>query len=112
MAVVFTIGEMRNIVKVFQNQPVDNATGGQQDNFVLLLSTRGKLTKISGRKNIEAGAIQYEKGYQLTIRFQQAITFYSDTRVNVDGTDYMITDWSLENEIRHLYNLTLNRIDG
>ena len=112
MAITFNIGEQRSIVEMYENKPVDNESGGQQDNFVLLLKTRGKLTKINGNKSIEAGSLQFDKGYQLITRFQNAIIFNSDTRVKVDGVDYMITDWYLETEIKHLYVITLNRVDA
>lgn len=106
-----SIGEMRSVVKVMQNQPIDNTSGGQDDNFIVLLTTRGKLTRNSGRKGIEAGNLQFDKSFKLETRFQVAFAINKDLRISVDDTDYMIVDWYLDNEIKHWYNFILNRVD-
>jgi SPP1 family predicted phage head-tail adaptor len=108
----FGIGQMRSVV-VFQiNQPVDNTSGGQDDNYVTTVTTRGWLTMKSGKKGIEAGSLQFGKSYTLYCRYQSDILLNSDTRVIVDGQAYQIDDWGLQDEIKHLYVLILNRVDG
>lgn len=106
-----SIGEMRSVVKVMQNQPTENASGGTDDNFIVMLTTRGKLTRNSGRKDIEAGNVQFDKSFKLQIRFQIGLVINKDLRMNIDGTDYMIVDWYLDEEIKHWYNFILNRVD-
>lgn len=105
------IGDMRSIVKVMQNQPIDNVSGGQDDNFVVVLTTRGKLARNSGRKGIEAGNLQFDKSFKLETRFQTALTINKDLRMNIDGKDYLIVDWYLGDEIKHWYYFILNRVD-
>lgn len=107
----FGIGQMRSVVIFQVNQPMDNDSGGQDDNFISSVTTRGWLTKKIGKKGIENGAMQFSKSYVLYCRYQSDILLNSDTRVVVDGRPYLIEDWELQGEIKHLYIFTLNRVD-
>lgn len=108
----FGIGQMRSVVVFMINQPIDNTSGGQDDNYITTVTTRGRLTKKSGKKGLEAGTIQFEKYYELYCRYQSDIVLNSDTRVVVDGQNYQINDWEFEGEVKHLYIFKLCRIDG
>lgn len=115
MAVIadtFGIGQMRSVVIFQVNQPVDNASGGQDDNYVQTVTTRGWLTKKTGKKSIQAGSIQFYKYYQLYCRYQSDIVLNSDTRIVVDGQNFQIDDFELQGEIKHLYIFNLSKTDG
>jgi|GEM_PF-1875914 len=108
----FSIGDMREAVVFQQNQPIDNASGGQDDNWVTTATTRGKLTKIKGGKSIEAGSLQFDKGYNLECRYQSDLVINQDTRALINGQPYQIMDWELVDQKRHLFTFSLNKIDG
>lgn len=112
IAETFGIGQMRSVVVFKVNQPVDNTDGGQDDNYVETVRTRGWLTQRTGKKSIEAGVIQFNKSYVLYCRYQSNILLNSDTRVVVDGQEFLINDFELQNQIKHIYLLTLNRVDA
>lgn len=107
----FGIGQMRQIVQFQVNQPIDNISGGQDDNWITIITTRGWLTKRTGRKTIEQGTIQFDKSYVLYCRYQNDLVINSDTRVLVDSRTFLIADYELQDEIKHLYVFTLNAID-
>ena len=107
----FAIGECRSVVQFQQNTPVDNESGGQDDAWTTTVTTRGRLRKKTGRKEIELGSVQFEKGYELVCRYQSDILINPDTRVLVDGNPYRINDWEAENEINHIIIFSLSRTD-
>lgn len=108
----FGIGQMRQVVAFQVNQPIDNTSGGQDDNWVTTVSTRGWLTKKTGRKSIEQGTVQFDKSYVLYCRYQSDLLINSDTRVTVDGQTFLIVDFELQDQIKHLYMFTLNTINA
>ena len=95
------IGECRSAVEIIQNIPVDNESGGQQDNWSTSVITRGRLRKKTGKKINEAGALIFEEYYELVIRWQQAVIVNSDTRVLVDGKNYLILDMETVKQVQH-----------
>jgi len=111
MALVFSIGECRSVVQFQQNQPVDNESGGQDDTWTTIVTTRGRLRKKSGHKDIELGSLQFDKSYELVCRYQSDIPTSPDARVMVDGKTYRINDWEAESEINHLLIFNLSRTD-
>ena len=113
MAVVnIAIGEMRSVVLFEQNTPVDNGSGGQEDNFIELLTTRGRLRKNKGYKDIEQGDVVFDKGYELICRWRSDLVINKDTRVTIRGEHYRITDHELVDEIKHWYKFLLSKNDG
>lgn len=111
MALSFSIGECRSIVQFQQNQPVDNESGGQDDVWTIIITTRGRLRKKNGYKDIELGSVQFNKDYELVCRYQSSILINPDTRVLVDGKAYKINDWEMEQEINHLLIFSISRVD-
>lgn len=104
-----TIGEMRERVEFQQNQPINNASGGQDDNFVTLLSCRGKLRQRSGTKKLEQGEIMIDTGWDLFVRSQVAlnINLNFDTRVLVNGDVYRVNQWLLIDQLKHFYKFDI-----
>ena len=99
----FTIGQMRSKVVFYSNNPVKNDTGGLSDNWSILLTTRGRLRRDSGRKINEQGEIIFSKDYELICRYQNALTIDPKGKILIDGAGYRIKDFRLMDEIRHLY---------
>jgi len=112
MALIFTIGEMRQVFIFQKNVPVDNDSGGQDDNWVDLVTTRGILQKSKGGKSIEEGSLQFNKSYEAVCRYQSDLVFDQDTRVLIDGHLFQIMDWELDQQIKHVCRLNLNKVDA
>lgn len=108
----FGIGQMRQVVQFQVNNPVDNTSGGQNDVWTTIITTRGWLTKKTGRKGIEQGTVQFDKSYVLYCRYQSDLIVNTDTRMIVDGRTFMVADFELQDEIKHLYVFTLNTVDA
>lgn len=111
MALVLSIGECRSVVQFQRSQPIDNESGGQDDAWTIVVTTRGRLRKKSGRKDIELGSLQFDKSYELVCRYQSDIPTNPDVRVIIDGKTYRINDWQTENEINDFYIFSLSRTD-
>jgi len=111
MGVKFAIGECRSVVQFQRNTPVDNQSGGQDDAWNTFITTRGRLRKKTGRKDIERGTVQFDKEYELVCRYQSDILINADTRILVDGIPYRINDWEAQNEIHHILIFSLSRTD-
>jgi len=111
MALVFSIGEMRQVGTFQKNAPVDNDSGGQDDAWQTMVTTRGRLTKKSGGKVIEEGSLQFSKSYQWVCRYQSDLVVDQDTRLLIDGQPYQIMDWELVDQRQHLFTFNINKID-
>jgi SPP1 family predicted phage head-tail adaptor len=106
------IGEMRSSVTFEQNNPVDDASGGQVDHFTVLLETRGRLRKLRGNKNLEQGDVVFDAGFELICRWRSDLVINRDTRVTISGDHYRINDYSLQDEIKHWYRFTISKNNG
>lgn len=114
----FTIGQMRSHVVFKLNTPTTAATsnreaittGGQNDVYATLLTTRGRLRKNSGNRGLDFGLIASEDSYELICRFQSGIA--AELRVNqkvmVDKDTYTIQSWEVLDQISHWYRFKLN----
>jgi hypothetical protein len=107
-----SIGEMRSVVTFEQNNPADDGSGGQADSFTMLLTTRGRLRKLKGDKNLEQGDIVFDKGYELICRWRSDLVINKDTSVVINSERYRINDFDLQSEIKHLYRFIINKNDG
>ena len=112
------LGEMRSTVVFKTNTPVISATadraavttGGQNDAYTTLLTTRGRLRKTNGFKDLLLGEISGKDSYELICRFQSALE--SGLKVNgkvvVDLVNYTIASWEKIDQLNHLYKFKLN----
>lgn len=108
---------MRSVVVFKTNTPVVTATstreavttGGQNDVYTTLLTTRGRLRKKSGARGLDLGLIEDRQYYELICRFQSSLN--SGLRVNgkvfVDSVEYTIQTWEVIDQINHLYKFDL-----
>lgn len=115
---VLKIGEMRSSVVFKTNTPTldktasrsDVSTGGQNDVYSTILTTRGKLRKKSGGRGLDFGLIVGNDSYELICRFQTALA--SQLKVNmkvfVDSVEYTIASWEKVDQINHIYKFDLN----
>lgn len=99
---------MRQTGTFMKNEPINDESGGQSDNYVALLTCRGRLRKMKGGKALEQGAFVMNKGYEWICRYQAAIVIDTDTAIQINGQMYRITDWEMVDEIPHFYRLTLS----
>lgn len=114
----FVIGKMRSSVIFLTNTPTTNATnereavttGGQNDVYSTLLTTRGELRKANGFRDLIAGVISGKDSYILTCRFQQTleVSLKVNGKVTVDGNPFTIDSWEKVDQINHIYRFKLN----
>lgn len=100
---------MRSSVVFKQNNPT--ALGaGQQDVYTDLLTTRGRLRKMSGRKDLSFAMIEGADNYELICRFQSALesALKANMKVFVDSVSFTIQSWEKIDQLNHLYKFTLN----
>jgi hypothetical protein len=102
--VIFNFADMRFVANLQQNQPVVDASGGQTDNFVTIVTARVSLVKLSGADGFPSEKMEYIKKYTLVCRIQKAFGLNSDgqydfhnitadTRWLIRGEQYDIDDF-------------------
>lgn len=109
---------MRSVVVFKTNTPTTSATsdreavttGGQNDVYTTLLTTRGRLRKISGGRSLDFGLIENRESYKLLCRFQSALEYSitANMKVDVDNKSFTVDTWEKVDEINHLYEFVLN----
>lgn len=104
-----SVGQMRSVVLFRQNTPVDNTSGGQDDSYADLLTTRGRLRKNRGSKNLEHGDIGFDKSYELICRAENALIINSDTICVINSEEYKINDWEIVDEIKHWIKFSISK---
>lgn len=108
---------MRSSVVFKTNTPVITATadreavttGGQNDVYTTLLTTRGRLRKKSGARGLDFGLIENKESYELLCRFQVSLNagLKVNGKVFVDLVEYTIQSWEVIDQIKHLYKFDL-----
>lgn len=118
------IGQMRSTVIFRLNSPTTSATsdreavttGGQNDVYSNLLTTRGRLKKKNGKRDLDLALLAGQDSYELICRFQSAINtgIQTNGKVFVDSIEYTIQTWEVIDQIRHWYKfeLTCQTISG
>lgn len=98
------IGQMRQVVEFCLNAPVQ-AGAGQRDNYGILLTTRGRLKPLSAYREATSGEIQGDSGYELIVRYQQAIasTVSISSKWLIGGVFYTIHSWEKKDQETFLY---------
>lgn len=113
-----SIGQMRSVVVFLTNTPVTTATatreavttGGGNDVYTTLLTTRGRLRKKSGNRGLDLGLLAGQDSYELICRFQSSLesALKVNMKVTVDSANYTITTWEKVDQINHIYKFDLN----
>lgn len=114
----FSIGQMRTTVIFLSNNPTTSATatreavttGGQNDVYSSSITTRGRLRKKNGNKDLALGLLSGQDSYELICRFQTAVNsiLKVNGKVLVDSVEYTIQTWEVVDQVRHLYKIQLN----
>lgn len=109
---------MRSLVHFLENNATTSATterdvvttGGLNDNYSLLLTTRGRLRKKSGNRGLDLGLIESKETYELICRYQNALEsdLQVDVKILIDGKLFTISSWEKIDEIKHIYRFELN----
>lgn len=114
----FNIAQMRSRVQFLVNAPTTAATaereavttGGLNDVYLTLLTTRGRLRKKSGNRGLDLGLVEIKETYELICRFQSTLesNLRVDTKILIDSKTYTIASWEKVDEIKHFYKFELN----
>lgn len=102
----FHIGQMRYQATFQSNAPIDNASGGQDDDYYPyrdVFSCRCKLETYSSSKKDEQGQLLFNQGTRIVFRYSLPFAIDSDTRVVINNIIYRINGWSLIDQIKHYY---------
>lgn len=106
----FAIGQMRSSVAFYSNSPAANDSGGHTDNWVLMVTTRGRLRNNSGSKMNEQGQVVFDDSYELICRYEADLVIDPKAKIIIDSNSYRIKYFKLIDEIKHLYQLILAKV--
>lgn len=109
---------MREVIVFKVNAPTISASGGRQavttgglnDSYSTLITTRGRLRKKSGGRGLNLGIISDSQGYELICRFQSTLenSLRIDTKVDIANGRYTIDTWEKIDNRDHIYKFSLN----
>jgi len=110
VGVNFHIGLLKKEV-VFKKNSRGSLGAGSKDNFEVFLITRCSLEKKSAVKQADRGQVEIAKWYIMICRFQlNLLNNLSNSAIcDIAGEVYVIHDWELVDERRHLYQFTLSK---
>lgn len=110
MGVNFTIGSLNKKV-VFKKNSRASLGAGSKDNFETFLTTRCSLNKKRSAKQNDRGQVEIAQWYLMICRFQlNLINNLSTTSICViDNETYVIHDFDLIDEKKHLYEFTISK---
>ena len=106
---LISIGELRRSATLMSNQPANNTSGGDYDNYVSVLTTRCYLTASGGSLDLQDGALQIEQSYKMICRFQQAIVWNTDSIWVISGVNYRIKNGIEIDNRPHWYQFILQK---
>ena len=103
------IGKMIQKVIFKQNNPSATNTGGGTDSYSTLLTTRCRLEKSSGSRNLSFGEVMFSDSYDMTVRFQTLLesNLRSDMKVEIDGVTYTINSFQLIDQKKDYYKINI-----
>jgi hypothetical protein len=114
----FHIGQLRQTAIFKVNTPTANATtdrdavltGGLNDSYSTLLTTRCKLRKSGGGRSLLQGMISDKESFEMICRFQDGIhnNLRIDTKIDILNFRYTIDSWEVIDEIKNFYKFRLN----
>ena len=108
MALNVSIGEMKQVGTLRKNNPLNNTSGGQDDNYTDVLTCRGRFRQRSANKSLEQGDIVQNKTFEWICRFQTAIDLDVDTAWVIGGVYYRIYSWEKVDQVPRLYRFILS----
>lgn len=110
MGVKFTIGSLKEKV-VFKKNSRGSLGAGSKDNFEVFLTTRCSLEKKRAVRQSDRGQVEIAQWYLMICRFQlNLINNLSTTSIcEIDNETYVIHDFDLVDEKKHLYEFTLSK---
>lgn len=106
----FHIGRLKKIV-TFKKNSRASLGAGSKDNFETFLTTRCSLEKKRAVKQADRGQAEVAQWYKMICRFQlNLINNLSTTSICViDSETYVIHDFDLIDEKRHLYEFVISK---
>lgn len=104
-----TIGEMRSVGILMNNSPVNNESGGQYDNYGIVLACRGRLRQKSGKRGLEQSQLIDNRNFEWIIRAQDALVINPDSRWQISGDTFSILDYQEVDQIKHWFIFTLSK---
>ncbi len=114
----FSIAQMRSSVQFLVNAATVNATtdreaivtGGRNDAYVVLLTTRGRLRRKSASRGLDFGLVESKESYELICRFQADLesNLRIDVKLVINSKVFTISSWEKIDEIDNFYKFSLN----
>ncbi len=106
------VGELNKIVVFKSNTPTTQGAGAK-DGYSTLLTTRGRLRKLSGARNLTFGELVESSSYELKVRYEQTLAdnIKRNMKVEIDGKIYTIDSVEQVEEKRKYFLIALKRKD-
>lgn len=106
---VVSVGELKDIVVFKKNTPA-NLGAGAQDSYSTLLTTRGRLRKLSGSRSLSFGILDEHNSWELIVRFQTTLetNLRMDLKVTVGSRTFTISSVEKIGEDRFYYKFILS----
>lgn len=108
MPLQISIGDMKQTGTLRKNNPINNVSGGQNDNYSDVLTCRGRFRQRSASKSLEQGDIVQNKSFEWICRFQTGIVLDPDSTWVIGGVYYRISAWEKVDQMPHFYRFILN----
>jgi hypothetical protein len=110
MGIKFTIGSLKKKV-VFKKNSRASLGAGSKDNFETFLTTRCSLEKKRSAKQNDQGQVEIAQWYLMICRFQLNLlnNLNGSAICVIDNVTYVIHDFDLVDEKKHLYEFTLSK---
>ena len=106
------VGNLNKVVVFKTNTPTAQGAGAK-DSYSTLLTTRGRLRKLSGARAFSFGELTENSSYELITRYQQDIedNIKMNMRIEIDGKAYTVDSFELNEEKKRYYTIILKRKD-
>lgn len=109
MAVDPQIGQLRQSGQLQTNSPTQQGAG-KKDNFNTLITCRGKLEKLNGRRGLDMSETTLYNAWEWVCRYQSAINSISNiksVRWVIDGRQFSVNSYEKIGQKNHYYRFIL-----
>ena len=107
------VGKLKEVVR-FEVNYAEVLGAGYDDVYYELLTTRGYLKKLHGKRSNETGEIVNTGSYELYVRYQAYIeaNLNVGVKIVINGKDYKIETWERTEEKNFYYKFIINEKRG
>ena len=103
------LGQFDKVV-IFKTNTPSTSGAGYSDSYATLLTTRGRMRRLSGSRSFSFGDIQETNTWELTTRYQSSLASNLSTslKAEIDSVTYTVTAWENIDEKKQYFRITLS----